>query len=210
MTNEKNQVLSVVNHPFKAFETKDVTKIRQIYVTMLSNEVVSAPTRKLYRRSLIIDHHVEFPDFRRSQDICFNYRYYRHICSLRIIEYVGYNYRRPTNSLGARFRKDYYKTVAALYSDILKMYDAWSMECDKLSLSNYFFKYRISPMLQQYATAGWNIKECVEETNLHEIIETCRPKETHLKLMRFFIMQKMYRTASITARMLLRYRSSKM
>lgn len=209
MTNEKNQVLSVVNHPFKAFETKDVTEIRQLYVKMLSNEVVSAPTRKLYRRSLIIDYHVEFPDFRRSQDICFNYRYYRHIRSLRIIEYVGYNYRRPTNSLGAKFRKDYYKTVAALYSDILKMYDAWSMECDKLSLSNYFFKYRISPMLQQYATAGWNIKECVEEANLHEIIATCKPKGAHLKMMRLFIMLKMYRTASMIAKMLLKYRRSK-
>lgn len=210
MTDEKEHVLSVVNCPFKAFESKDVTEIRQLYVKMLTNEVVSAPTRKLYRHSLITEHHIDFPDFRRSQDICFNYRYYRHIRSLRTIEYVGYNYRRPTNSLGARFRKDYYKTVAALYSDILKMYDEWSMECDKHSLCNYFFKYRISPMLQQYATAGWDIKECVEEANLHEIIATCKPKGAHLKMMRLFIMLKMYRTASMIAKMLLKYRRSKM
>ena len=210
MTDEKDQVLSVVNCPFKAFESKDLTKIRQVYIKMLSDEVVSAPTRKLYRRSLIIDHHIEFPDFRRSQDICFNYRYYSHIRSLRIVEYVGYNYRRPTDSLGARFKKDYYKTVAALYNDILKMYDEWNMECDKLSLCNYFFKYRISPILQQYAATGWDIKECVEEADLHEIIATCRPKETHLKLMRLFIMHKMYKTASMMAKMLLKYRRSKM
>lgn len=210
MTDEKGQVLSVVNCPFETFESKDLTKIRQLYINMLSNEVVSAPTRKLYLCSLIADHHVEFPDFRRSQDICFNYRYYRHIRSLRIIDYVGYNYRRPTNSLGARFRKDYYKTVSALYSDILKMYDAWRMKCDKLNLCNYFFRYRISPMLQQYATAGWDINECVEETNLHEIIAICRPKGIHLKLMRNLIIHKMYRTASMVAKMLLRYRRSKM
>lgn len=210
LTDDNDNILRIEKNPCDDFESKDITKIRQLYIKMLTSEVVSAPTRKLYRYSIIQDQHVEFPDFRRSQDICFNYRYYHHISSLRLISYIGYNYRRPAKSLGSKFRRDYYKTISTLYSDIKKMYNEWGMEYDKFTLCNYFFRYRISPLLQQYAATGWNIKDFTEDGVIHEIILNCHPKGMHLKLMRTLILKKKYYAASLLSKLLLKYRKKNM
>ena len=88
--------------------------VRHAYMRMLLTGVVSNPTQKLYKLSVIRGNQVEFPPLKRSQDIVFNYRYYSCIQSLRLISYSGYCYRAMPAQTAGKSHADYYKTIIFL------------------------------------------------------------------------------------------------
>ena len=65
--------------------------------------IVDVPWGKFYKKCIIDKHHLRFPeDIDFKEDEIFNYRYLKHVQTLEVCDYVGYNYRLLPNSLARR------------------------------------------------------------------------------------------------------------
>ena len=167
-------------------------EVREVFMRMLEMLVVSNPTQKLYKTSLIREYNVQFPDLRRSQDIVFNYRYYNHISSLRLIDYSGYNYRKNFQGSIVKAQPEYYKTIVLLYNDYRSLYQMWSMPFPEQEMSDLFFRERLNSYFQKMVGQNLNFTEAVENPVIHKIIQTSRPKQLHLRITRHLLSLKSY------------------
>ena len=102
--------------------------VRNKYCLLFNKYMVCAPTKTLYKTNIIKEHNITFPDLRRSQDIVFNYRYYDHISSVRILNYHGYCYRIEFSQLLNRLKPDYYKTIKLLFKEVKALHERWHQE----------------------------------------------------------------------------------
>ena len=165
--------------------------------------IVSAPTQKLYKTSLIRQNGITFPALRRSQDIVFNYRYYNHIQSLRLIQYSGYYYR---DSIEQNIRKspaDYYKTILLLYEDYQSLYLSWGLPFPEEEMCGWLFRVRIYANLQKLVGQGASVRHIVDEQSIRSIVEKARPDAFYLKVARKLILKRSYRTLSVFLKMIL-------
>lgn len=101
------------------------------YIEESINTGIQGPVSKLYRRSIINEKNLKFPDMRRSQDVAFNYIYLRHINSIKFISDPLYFYRmsmyiaqndssRRLDSNAMESRKMYIDAVIHLESILLE------------------------------------------------------------------------------------------
>lgn len=167
-------------------------EVRQAFMRMLEMLVVSNPTQKLYKISLIREYNILFPDLRRSQDIVFNYRYYNHICSLCLIEYSGYNYRKNYQASIGNVELDYYKTIILLYNDYMSLYQLWSLPFPEQKMADWFFRERLNSYLQKMVGQKLDYSEAVENPVVRNIIQRSSPQKKHLRITRRLLLSKSY------------------
>lgn len=164
--------------------------VRHEYLCMLRTGVVSSPTQKLFKLSVIRKNHVEFPPLKRSQDIVFNYRYYSCIQSLRLISYSGYYYRvMPTQTAG-KSHADYYKTIIFLYNDIQAMYQSWGIAFPEQVMCNWFFRVRIYSNLQKSVAQGWDMACILGNPTIQHIVQTAKPTTFYLKITQWLVLSR--------------------
>ena len=168
------------------------TEVRKAYLKMLNIEAVGSPTQKLYKMSIIRNHNVEFPPLRRSQDVAFNYRYYDHIQSLRLISYSGYNYRIIATQAPGKSGQDYYKTIEWFYNDYQRLYKSWNMPFPEKELCDFFFRVRIYANLQQFAAHGWDMTPVAKSEVIQHIVKTAAPKKSYLKITQFLFENRIF------------------
>jgi len=166
--------------------------VRQAFMRMLDMLVVSNPTQKLYKVSLIREHDIQFPDLRRSQDIVFNHRYYNHISSLCLIEYSGYNYRKNFQKSIGNVEPDYYKTIVLLYNDYMSLYQMWSLPFPERKMADWFLRERLNSYFQKMVGLKLDFREAVDNPVVRKIIQTARPKTIHLRITRSLLVLKSY------------------
>ena len=167
-------------------------EVRQAFMRMLEMLVVSNPTQKLYKISLIQEYNILFPDLRRSQDIVFNYRYYNHISSLCLIEYSGYNYRKNFQASIGNVESDYYKTIVLLYNDYMSLYKMWSLPFPEQKMADWFLRERLNSYLQKMVGLKLDYRESIENPVIGKIIQTSRPQKKHLRITRSLLLSKSY------------------
>lgn len=139
---ESNGKMTETVLPLKQEKFYELEAVRKAYLPLYFDEAVSAPTRKLYKKKIIDKFAVEFPALRRSQDIVFNYRYYRWIESAVVISDVSYHYRVDDASYLLKLKEGYDITIAILFNGILEMHEFWGMEIpaeEMKRLLNRFF-----------------------------------------------------------------------
>ena len=171
-------------------------EVRMAYMEMLEMAVVSAPTEKLYKMSLIREHNIAFPPLRRSQDVAFNYRYYQHIHSLRLISYSGYNYRLISQH-AYKTPPDYMKTIEQLYSDCQEMYKDWNLPFPEQEMCTFFFRTRLYAHLQRAVADGWDIPALLNDDTAMLIAEKAKPDRWYLRLARRLILSHSHTTLSL-------------
>ena len=166
--------------------------VRQAFMRMLEMLVVSNPTQKLYKISLIREYNIQFPDLRRSQDIVFNYRYYNHICSLCLIDYSGYNYRKNFQASIGNVEPDYYKTIVLLYNDYMSLYQMWSLPFPEQKMADWFLRERLNSYLQKMVSQKLDYREAVENPVIGKIIKISKPQKKHLRITRRLLLSRSY------------------
>ncbi len=89
------------------YQTRE--ECRSAFCDMLFSTSFNTPWNKLYRRDIILEHNIRFPQLRRAQDAVFNMEYYKHINSFCVIEDVLYTFRLNTDAkVWKKFPKDLY------------------------------------------------------------------------------------------------------
>jgi glycosyltransferase EpsJ len=192
LCNKDGEIVRIVPKHYKKESYEDQQEVRQAFMRMLEMLVVSNPTQKLYKLSLIREHDIQFPDLRRSQDIVFNYRYYNHISSLCLIEYSGYNYRKNFQASIGKVEYDYYKTIVLLYNDYMSLYQMWSLPFPEQKMADWFLRTRLNSYLQKMVGQKLDYREAVANPVISKIIQTSRPKKMHLRITRRLLLSKSY------------------
>lgn len=176
--------------------------VRQAYFKMLRNGVVGSPTQKLYKMSIIREHKIEFPDLRRSQDVVFNYRYYAHIRSLKLLPYSGYNYRVLLQNSSGRSSADYYKIIIFQYNGYKELYESWNMEFPDTDFCTFLFEIRIFANLLRCADQGWDVLPILENETIHHIVSNAKPKSIIKKFVNLLVLKKKYSVMMNAMRMI--------
>ena len=188
-----NKIVRVTPLHFKEEIIIGQNEVRKAYVRMLKSGAVGSPTQKLYKMSIIKENGVEFPALRRSQDVAFNYRYYDHIKSLRLISYSGYNYRIIVKKAPGKSGQDYYKTIEWFYKDYQRLYNSWNLPFPEQELCDFFFRVRIYANLQQFAAHGWDITPVIGNPTILHIVQTANPQTSYLRIVKYLINTKHYK-----------------
>lgn len=74
---------------------------------------------KLFRRDIIIKNNIKFNDFKYGADTYFNYKYLRHVNSIKFISSIVYRVNVVDNSMSTRIVKNSWKYLKAQY-DVLR------------------------------------------------------------------------------------------
>ena len=178
-----------------SFEYTDAKSCHENYLRLFDLGLLGAPTRKIYKTAIIKNNDIRFPNYRRSQDIVFNYRYYNCIQSVRSIKYNGYNYRMPLIGTGGKFRREYYRTIAAIYQDIKNLHKEWVVYLDEGALATHLFNANLYAYLQLAANSNSDISESLEDPVISEIIKKASPKRIHQKVLQSLLENDMKKTA---------------
>ena len=199
----KGEVKKITFRHFKDEIIDGQEFVRKSYMRMLRSAAVSAPTQKLYKTSIIRENNVEFPPLKRSQDIVFNYRYYHHIRSLRLISYSGYYYRAMPTITAGKSHADYYKTILFLYHDLQALYQSWNMPFPEKEMCDWFFRVRIYSNLQKAVAQNWDMSCLVEEPTLRHIVRSATPATFHLRVTRLFVLSRSYKLLTLFLKLIL-------
>ena len=162
---ESNGKMTETALPLKQERFYELEAVRKAYLPLYFEEAVSAPTRKLYKKKIIDKYGVVFPALRRSQDIVFNYCYYRWIESAVVLSDVSYHYHVDDASYLLKLKEGYDRTIALLFNGILEMYESWGMEIpaeEMKRLLNRFFTlvgYYIESCIMQSISFGKLLKD---------------------------------------------------
>ena len=135
----------------------------------------SAPTRTLYKTSIIKKYQIKFPSLRRSQDVAFNCLYYQYAQSFKSIEYVGYCYRIIPKTGIAKDRSKYYETFITLYKMFEDMYTAWGIEFDKVYFASHLFGKYFYSSLRLCVKQKVDIKSILKKEDVYNIIKFVHP-----------------------------------
>lgn len=201
--NNKGEVKKITHKHFKDESINGQEAVRNAYMRMLRTAVVSAPTQKLYKLSIIRENSVEFPALRRSQDIVFNYRYYNHIRSLRLISYSGYYYRDMPTQTAGKSHADYYKTILFLYNDLKVLYQSWNMPFPEKEMCDWFFRVRIYSNLQKAVAQKWDMTCLVEEPSIRYIVKATTPSTFYLRITRQLVLLRKYNLLKLFLKLIL-------
>jgi len=199
----KGEVKKITYRHFQDEIIDGQESVRKAYMRMLRSAAVSAPTQKLYKTSIIRENNVEFPPLKRSQDIVFNYRYYHHIRSLRLISYSGYYYRAMPTTTAGKSHADYYKTILFLYRDLQALYQSWNMPFPEKEMCNWFFRVRIYSNLQKAVAQKWDMTCLVDEPTIRHIVQVSTPVTFYLRITRLLVLSRSYKLLTLFLKLIL-------
>lgn len=166
--------------------------VREHYVDLFLKEAVCAPTRILYKRSIITENGISFPDLRRSQDIVFNYNYYDKVESLVASSKTHYHYRIESGTYLQKQKQDYYKTIELMYRDIKAYLKKWEITVPKdtmIRFENRFFVL-IAYYIESCITQKHSYKQIFENESMTEIASSSAPIDLYHKLLKNGILHR--------------------
>lgn len=158
---------------------------------MFVNHLLDGPICKLFRTSIIKNNGIEFPPYRRSQDMVFNFRYYNYIHSLSVISDYTYNirYEYPPRPNRGRVFTEYHVIVGKIFDELSTQIQGWFLQDYKADLCTWSFSY-ICACLYRYVPQKVSI-DFINDEPYQTIIKESRPCLPVHKLLRCLIVMHM-------------------
>lgn len=178
------------------FESQKIDKqneVRRNYLVYLSSGLLGAPTRKMYKMSIIKEHDIMFPNLRRSQDVVFNYRYYNFIESVYVSDTVFYHYRINEGEYNLKLKKDYYLTIAFIYNEIVNLCKQWDVGYQEEEYAEFcnFMLPSVIANIEANITRNESIDGLIENSTIQELVKRSSPSRMDQKLFRWAICSKL-------------------
>lgn len=189
------------NKPIITFTSKE--ECRENFPTiMFKLHYLDGPICKLFRASIIRDNIIEFPAYRRSQDMVFNFRYYNHICSISTISRHTYNIRNeyPPKPGRGRVFTGYHEIVAKIYAELLCQLKSWNIKAQYFQLLNTWSYWYLYASIQLNVLANKDYGYIAEEP-YKSIILNARPTLLLQRVIRFLLAHRMNKVATIAVKL---------
>lgn len=177
-------------------ESLNQVKTRQLYLSLLNCGLLSGPVCKLYKLSVIKEKNIVFPDYRRSQDIVFNYRYYNAIKTIKVIENYTYNYRRIYANSPKKIYQEYITIIRKIYLDIKQLCQDWKLNVSDENLANFSIIYVYGYMLSCVANKI-KFEKYIYDDVINEIIKFSCPQRRTVAIFKKLIEKKYIKVLEI-------------
>lgn len=198
---ESGKILKTKLKSLKEYEFFSKEECRKRYMQFIEEDLVNAPTYKVYKKSIIDQNDIRFPDLRRSQDVVFNYRYFNCINCFRSVAYFGYNYRVVFGENILRVKPDHYKILHVLYRDIVDLHKSWDVVYDLHKTANYFFRIVYTCLLTN-AAVGSPLVSVYTDSVVCEITRNARPRRKHMAVVRWCLVHRQYKLLLLALKLL--------
>lgn len=172
----------------------DKSQARNIYLELLGGAYLGAPTKKLFKMSLIRENNIKFPDLRRSQDIVFNYRYYNCIDNVIAVDDIYYNYMVDEKSYTSKLKSDYYKVLGFIFGEICTMCVSWGITLSGeqfQSACNYLF-HSVVANLEANVLRKDDITGIINDIQIQKLTQGSMPIRVDERIIRSLILNKKY------------------
>ena len=171
----------------QCFETKEA--VRDTYLYLFRSGLAGSPTKKMYKKEIIDQNNVCFPDLRRSQDIVFNYRYINCCNSLKITSYIGYNYTIEFTKRLLRLKENYYLAVNQIVRDVVNLHKEWGLE-KKVKEVYSTFLYMYIVCFEANYVAKRNSRYLLNDPGVLCAFENANASGVYAKLIKFGVKKK--------------------
>lgn len=190
--NFNKNVHTSINRNVKHEFFSNIEDVRKHYIHLYLNELINAPHRILYKRKIIIDNDIKFPDLRRSQDIVFNYRYYNYVTSIYVDSNIYYHYRIEEKVYLHKLKKEYVDTIKLIYNDICELLKKWKVNISEKEWQQFNNNFLV--MLGYYIEARILNKEdfsiVYNDKVLEGILEASKPIDKYHKILKNSLIKK--------------------
>jgi len=167
-----------------------IAAVRCKFMDLFSNELIFAPWAKLYKTQIIKEHDVKFPEFRRSQDIVFNYRYYNYINTLLVISHSGYCYRKEYTAQIKQLNSTHVvRTISFIYDEIRALYKNWNMDIDMRELATSLSGF-VMLLVENNCCKSHGLQSLLNDSVLQDIIHLSHPVSLPQKIFRLLFCKK--------------------
>lgn len=176
---------------FDEFYSDDSSEIRKKYFELFNMGALSAPTKKIYRKSIIDKYEIAFPALRRSQDIVFNYRYFEHISSVFVSNKVYYHYRVDNKENQRKIQYTYYKSISYIYKDIKRFSIEWGIDTNDKEYQKcclHFFDALISVL--KFNANKKNILEIIKDQYIQALVKDTKMPNMKMEILKLLILSK--------------------
>lgn len=161
------------------------------YFGLFNIGAISAPTKKIYKRSIIDRNNIEFPDLRRSQDIVFNYRYYQHIESVYVSPNAYYYYRVDMKANQGKIKLSYYKSIAFIFKDIKNLCLLWEIDPNDVEYQKFCLHFFVAlELVLRLHNDKQSIAEVVGNEYIQQLVDEVQVNTTKYKILKSMIKNK--------------------
>lgn len=126
---------------------------------LMESQPMGGPSNKMYRASVIREHHLRFPDLRRMQDGVFNMLFFDHISGFEAVEEYFYHFTlHPSDYQRKKIPKDYVKCAVVFHKTAINMLRRWNMnDAAHRDVMDRRFVEWIVTSVTQYLPQGTNV-----------------------------------------------------
>lgn len=178
-----DEMVDNILESFEEEKIKDKVNVRNAYLRLFNMGALSAPTKKIYKKSIIDKYDIQFPDLRRSQDIVFNYRYYDCIDSVKVCSSSYYHYRVDDEENSRKIPPTYYKNIEFIYNDVCDLLTKWGIDKgneDFVEFCNHFL-YAIIALLRTLRKVD-DISNITNNKAIRELVNNSTPNTAKQKI----------------------------
>lgn len=162
----------------KARYLRTPKECRDALMDMLFEDVLTAPTRKLYSAKIIRQHGIQFPPLRRSEDIVFNYRYFDRVTSCVVLDRSLYDYTMlEAADMLAKIKPDYFEAVKLICHDLEALHRKWGYapsDPQFQKVYNYCQDYAML-CIEANVLRGEPIDDILNDIEIQRIVSLSRP-----------------------------------
>lgn len=178
---------------FEEYIAKNAKMVHEKYIDLFLGGRAGGPVCKLYKLDIIQKYKVKFPDYRRSQDIVFNYRYIDCIDSFLAFNSHFYHYRIFDKTYAKKIPTNYYQIVCQIYTDIQSLLTKWNVTLRK-DQEGSFIKYFYDLIVWQISLGKSSevMKDLVNNETILEIVSKSSPKGIKQVILNRLILSKKY------------------
>lgn len=136
----------------------DTLSVRHNIYKYFNNTMIAVPWNKLYRKSYIVDNHLEFPNV-KWDDLHFNMEVIKNISKVAVSSQAHYHFfrTRPGSETTKVFDEGLFDRRKEQFEHILDIYKYWNMMDDRKSMQaiNYYFIGRVFQCIQEMANSNY-------------------------------------------------------
>ena len=196
--NDKNDTIEKEIKDFiEAHECKNKEDCRKLWCDIILKYHMNAPWNKIYKKSIIEQNNIRFPNLRRMQDGVFNLNYFDCISSFKSIEEYLYHFIWHSSDFQMKkMKKDFIDCAITYHDTAITMLERWGIDnpdckdrlddwfSETITMAEFLFSSQNS-----FGTLHKHVKEINENLYINEFYKKLFAKRKLAKK-EYFIMKK--------------------
>ena len=157
----------------KAVSFNDRKTCRENIMTFFpTTTIFDVPWNKLYKRAVVVENDIRFPDIRRAQDATFNIDFFNCVNSVASVEKAYYSYMENTlDDVRRKFPKDYINISIFYYTHLIGILTSWGVYSGDIKTHyDSSFVLSVYSTVNRYDNPRWRLSKSEQREYIEDIL----------------------------------------